>query len=216
MGGVVLRRLPVGHCYCELVQARQQVLHSSACSPANGGVLRLSGRPNPDRRPLPVPPVLLLLTEERQEEGVGASYARRITTAQGASLFAEGCRPVVVEVPSDSRLEEDETSTGCDCRTLKLSPPPKSQSSKNRCHYPYGECLQPQKGVAPPCLTETQTISNRRSSGNFGVKRGLGWWRGRKRFGMAGCPMRHRRSIQSSPWVLLWVNDFVPKRYRKG
>ena len=92
-------------------------------------------------------------------------------------------------------------------RTLKVSPPPKSQSSKNRCRYPYGGCLQPQKGVAPPCLTETPTTSNQPSIGNFGEKRGLGCWRGRKRSGMAGCPMKHRRSIQSSPGVLLWAND---------
>ena len=87
-------------------------------------------------------------------------------------------------------------------------PAPKSQSSKNRCRSLCGGCLQPQKGVAPPCLTETPTTSNQPSSGNFGVKRGLGCWRGRKRFGMAGCPMKHRRSIQSSPGVLLWANDF--------
>ena len=99
---------------------------------------------------------------------------------------------------------------GGDCRTLKVSPPPNSQSSKNRCHFSYGGCLQPKKGVALPCLTKTPTTSNQPSSGNFGVNRGLGCWRGRKRFGMTGCPMRHRRSIQSSPWVLLWVNDFVP------
>ena len=91
-----------------------------------------------------------------------------------------------------------------------VSPPPKSQSSKNRCRSLCGGCLQPQKGVAPPCLTETPTTSNQPSSGNFGVKRGLGCWRGRKRFGMEGCPMKHRRSIQSSPGVLLWANDCVP------
>ena len=26
--------------------------------------------------------------------------------------------------------------------------------------------------------------------------------------------MKHRRSIQSSPGVLLWANDFVPSRYK--
>ena len=95
-----------------------------------------------------------------------------------------------------------------------MSPPPKFQSSKNRCRCPYGGCLQPEKGVAPPCLTETPTTSNQPSSGNFGVKRGLGCWRGRKRFGMAGCPMKHRRSIQSSPGALLWANDFAAYRYK--
>ena len=94
----------------------------------------------------------------------------------------------------------------------KASLPPKSQSSKNRCRCPYGECLQPQKGVAPPCLTETPTTSNQPSSGNFGVKRGLGCWRGRKRFGMEGCPMKHLPSIQSSPGVLLWANELLPLR----
>ena len=103
---------------------------------------------------------------------------------------------------------------GRNCRTLKVSPPPKSQSSKNRCRHLCGGCLQPQKGVAPPCLTETPTTSNQPSSGNFGVKRGLGCWRGRKRFGMEGCPMKHRRSIQSSPGVLLWANDFLLGRYK--
>ncbi|GIR25280.1 MAG: hypothetical protein CM15mP39_10910 [Synechococcus sp.] len=49
---------------------------------------------------------------------------------------------------------------------------------------------------------------------NFGVKRGLGCWKGRKRFGMEGCPMKHRRSIQSSPGVLLWANDLVLSRYK--
>ena len=99
-------------------------------------------------------------------------------------------------------------------RTLKVSPPPKSQSSNNRCRSLCGGFLQPQKGVSPPCLSETPTTSNQPSSGNFGVNRGLGCWRGRKRFGMTGCPMRHRRSIQSSAGVLLWVNDFVPQRYK--
>ena len=88
-------------------------------------------------------------------------------------------------------------------RTLKVSPPPKSQSSNNRCRSLCGGFLQPQKGVSPPCLSETPTTSNQPSSGNFGVKRGLGYWRGRKRFGMTGCPMKHRRSIQSSQGVLL-------------
>ena len=31
------------------------------------------GRPNPDRCPLPIPPVLLLLTGERLEEGEGVT-----------------------------------------------------------------------------------------------------------------------------------------------
>ena len=99
----------------------------------------------------------------------------------------------------------------------KVFPSLKSQSSKNRCRYPYGGFLQPQKGVAPPCLTETPTISNQPSRGNFGVKRGLGLgcWRGRKRFGMVGCPRKHRRSIQRSPGVLLWANDLVVPGYRK-
>ena len=138
-----------------------------------------------------------------------ASDARRSTVAQGTSISQERRRRTVAEVSSDPGMEEDNSSLGCKCRTLKVSPSPKSQSSKNRCRCPYGECLQPQKGVAPPCLTETQTISNQRSSGNFGVNRGLGWWRGRKRFGMAGCLMKHLLSIQSSPGVLLWANDFV-------
>ena len=135
-------------------------------------------------------------------------------TAQRTSVSAERRRRTDVEVASDPRVEEDKTSMGRDRRTLKVSPPPKSQSSKNCCRYPYGGCLQPQKGVAPPCLTETPTTSNQPSSGNFGVKRGLGCWRGRKRFGMEGCPMKHRRSIQSSPGVLLWANDFVLGRYK--
>ena len=118
-----------------------------------------------------------------------------------------------MEVASDPRQGWKKTrplrgATAEPCRCP--SPPPKSQSSKNRCRYPYGGCLQNQKGVAPPCLTETPTTSNQPSSGNFGVKRGLGCWRGRKRFGMAGCPMKHRRSIPSSPGVLLSANDCVP------
>ena len=98
----------------------------------------------------------------------------------------------------------------------KASPPPKSQSSKNRCRCSYGGCLQPQKGVASPCLTETPTTSSQPSRGNFGVRRGPGCWRGLKRFGMAGCPMKHLPSIQSSPGVLLWVNDCVPVDTESG
>ena len=73
-----------------------------------------------------------------------------------------------------------------------------------------GRCLK----LAPLCLTETPTTSNQPSIGNFGVKRGLGCWRGRRRFGMAGCPMKHQRSIPSSPGVLLWANDLVLSRYK--
>ena len=94
--------------------------------------------------------------------------------------------------------------------SLQASIVDKTQSGKNRCRYPYGGRLQLQKGVAPLCLTETQTTSNQPSIGNFGVKRGLGCWRGHKRFGMTGCPMKHRRSIQSSPGVLLWASEFCP------
>ena len=91
-------------------------------------------------------------------------------------------------------------------------PLPKSQSGKNRCRCSYGECLQPQKGVASPCLTETQTTSNQPFSGNFGVRRGPGCWRGPKRFGMAGCPMKRLPSIQSFPGALLWANELLPLR----
>ena len=59
------------------------------------------------------------------------------------------------------------------------------------------------------CLMETPTTSIQPSSGNFVVKRGLGRWRGRRRFGMGGCPMKHRCFIQSSPGGLLWANDCV-------
>ena len=68
--------------------------------------------------------------------------------------------------------------------------------SKNHCRFPYGECLQPQQGVAPVMSYETPTTSIQPSSGNFVVKRGLGRWRGRRRFGMGGCPMKHRCFIQ--------------------
>ena len=74
MGRVVLRRPPVGHRHCELVQARQQALHSSACSPANGGVFfRLSEQQNRERSPLPLLTVLLLLTGGDKDKSDGAS-----------------------------------------------------------------------------------------------------------------------------------------------
>ena len=39
----------------------------------NAPLLIAYGRPNPDRCPLPIPPVLLLLTGEHQEEGEGVT-----------------------------------------------------------------------------------------------------------------------------------------------
>ena len=96
---------------------------------------------------------------------------------------------------------------GRNCRTLKVSSLPKSQSSKNRCRYPYGGCLQPQKGVAPPCLTETPSTSKKPSSGNSGVKQGSGCRREHKPFGTVVFLTKQQRCTPSSPEDLLWASD---------
>jgi hypothetical protein len=82
MGRDALRGLPVSHRHCELVQARQKALHSSACSPANGGfIFRLSGRPNHERSSPPLLTVLLLLTGGHQEEGEEVKRRRGFRTS---------------------------------------------------------------------------------------------------------------------------------------
>ena len=108
------------------------------------------------------------------------------------------------------------TGTQLFCNSRRIdgngAPPPKSKPGRDHCRCPYGVCLQPQKGVASPCLTETPTTSNQRFSAKSGVKRERSCWREYKRSGMAGCPINHRRSIPSSLRVVNWTNEHLPLR----